>query len=175
MSRTAVSKWESGRGYPSIDSLKAIAKFFGLSIDELISGEEILSIAEDEGRENRRSICRLVFGLLDCSAALLIFLPFFGRRFEAGVDAIPLLHLGEIAPLLKNVYWLAVLFLVVWGILCLVLHFCHFNILHRIGGCMSLLLNGLAALIFVISPQPYAAVYLLFILSLKAVMLLKQR
>ena len=26
VSRTAVSKWESGRGYPGIDSLKAIAK-----------------------------------------------------------------------------------------------------------------------------------------------------
>ena len=29
VSRTAVSKWESGRGYPSIDSLKAIALKFG--------------------------------------------------------------------------------------------------------------------------------------------------
>ena len=28
VSRTAISKWESGRGYPSIDSLKEIAKFF---------------------------------------------------------------------------------------------------------------------------------------------------
>lgn len=27
VSRTAISKWESGRGYPSIDSLKAIAEF----------------------------------------------------------------------------------------------------------------------------------------------------
>ena len=28
VSRTAVSKWESGRGYPNIDSLKEIARFF---------------------------------------------------------------------------------------------------------------------------------------------------
>ena len=28
VSRTAVSKWESGRGYPSIESLKEISKFF---------------------------------------------------------------------------------------------------------------------------------------------------
>ena len=28
VSRTAISKWESGRGYPSIDSLKAIAEIF---------------------------------------------------------------------------------------------------------------------------------------------------
>lgn len=27
VSRTAVSKWESGRGYPNIDSLKELAAF----------------------------------------------------------------------------------------------------------------------------------------------------
>ncbi len=27
VSRTAISKWESGRGYPNIDSLKEISKF----------------------------------------------------------------------------------------------------------------------------------------------------
>ncbi|MEG2626288.1 MAG: bacitracin resistance transcriptional activator BcrR, partial [Christensenella sp.] len=27
VSRTAISKWESGRGYPSIDSLKEISKY----------------------------------------------------------------------------------------------------------------------------------------------------
>jgi transcriptional regulator with XRE-family HTH domain len=33
VSRTAVSKWESGRGYPNIESLKAIAKLFSVTID----------------------------------------------------------------------------------------------------------------------------------------------
>lgn len=44
VSRTAISKWESGRGVPNIESLKAISKFFSVSIDELLSGEEILKI-----------------------------------------------------------------------------------------------------------------------------------
>ena len=35
VSRTAISKWESGRGYPNIDSLKEISKFFSVSVDEL--------------------------------------------------------------------------------------------------------------------------------------------
>ena len=39
VSRTAISKWESGRGLPNIDSLKAISKVFSISIDELLSGE----------------------------------------------------------------------------------------------------------------------------------------
>ena len=33
VSRAAVSKWESGKGYPNIESLKAISKLFSVSID----------------------------------------------------------------------------------------------------------------------------------------------
>ena len=42
VSRTAISKWESGRGYPNIDSLKEIAKYFSVTIDELLSSNEVL-------------------------------------------------------------------------------------------------------------------------------------
>ena len=48
VSRTAVSKWESGRGYPGIDSLKEISRFFGVTIDGLLGADEILSAAEQE-------------------------------------------------------------------------------------------------------------------------------
>ena len=57
VSRTAISKWESGRGYPNIDSLKAIAKFYCVTIDELLSGEEALTIAEADGK-----ITHVLFG-----------------------------------------------------------------------------------------------------------------
>ena len=30
VSRTAISKWESGRGYPNLDSLKEISKYFSM-------------------------------------------------------------------------------------------------------------------------------------------------
>ena len=41
VSRTAISKWESGRGYPSIDSLREISDFFSVTIDELLSQRKI--------------------------------------------------------------------------------------------------------------------------------------
>ncbi|MBQ2487986.1 MAG: helix-turn-helix transcriptional regulator, partial [Ruminococcus sp.] len=43
VSRTAISKWESGRGYPNIDSLKEISRYFSVSIDELICPDEIIT------------------------------------------------------------------------------------------------------------------------------------
>lgn len=72
VSRTAISKWESGRGVPNIESLKAISKFFSVSIDELLSGEEILKIADEDNKQKEKHTRDLVFGLLDCS--LIMFL-----------------------------------------------------------------------------------------------------
>ncbi|MCH5163207.1 MAG: helix-turn-helix transcriptional regulator [Clostridiales bacterium] len=41
VTRTAVSKWETDNGYPSIDSLKEISNLFGVSIDDLISDADV--------------------------------------------------------------------------------------------------------------------------------------
>ena len=98
VSRTAVSKWESGRGYPNIDSLKAISEFFAISLDELLSGDAILTIAEKENKQKEMHTRSLVFGLLDCSAAMLLFLPFFGQRADEsdiiGLSQKAFKHLG---------------------------------------------------------------------------------
>ena len=48
VSRTAISKWESGRGYPSIDSLKEISRFFSVTIDDLICSDEMVTVAEND-------------------------------------------------------------------------------------------------------------------------------
>jgi transcriptional regulator with XRE-family HTH domain len=37
----AVSAWESGRKYPTVDKLFALARLLGLSIDELIDPPEV--------------------------------------------------------------------------------------------------------------------------------------
>ncbi len=41
VTRTAVSKWETNKGYPSIDSLKELSNLFEISIDSLIADEDI--------------------------------------------------------------------------------------------------------------------------------------
>lgn len=41
VSDKAVSKWETGRSYPDITLLEPIAKTLGVSVTELLSGEEI--------------------------------------------------------------------------------------------------------------------------------------
>lgn len=82
VSRTAISKWESGRGYPSIDSLKEISKYFSVSIDELLSGDKLLSIVEKENRTNMRNMCDLLLGIVDVCGVLMIVLPLYPDRSE---------------------------------------------------------------------------------------------
>ena len=91
VSRTAVSKWESGRGYPNIDSLKAISKVFSVSIYDLLSGEELIVLAESEQKEKNGNMRGLLFGILDCMTILLFFLPLYAQPLEGHIITVPLL------------------------------------------------------------------------------------
>lgn len=72
VSRTAISKWESGRGCPSIDSLKAIAKYFGVTIDELISSDAIIALAENDTKTKIEGIKNFFIGIVDMMTILLV-------------------------------------------------------------------------------------------------------
>lgn len=173
VSRTAVSKWESGRGYPSIDSLKAIAKFFGVTIDELLSGEELLTIAEEDSRNKENRLRDLVFGSLDCSTAMLFFLPFFGQKTPPVIQAVSLLSLTEAKLYLRTAYVAAVAGMAFLGILTLALQTCQNPIWMKNKHKLSWMLNAAGALLFIISSQPYAAALLFLFLAVKALMLIK--
>ena len=44
VSDKAVSKWESGKGYPDITLLEPIAKVFGISVTELLAGKAVENV-----------------------------------------------------------------------------------------------------------------------------------
>ena len=175
VSRTAISKWESGRGYPNIDSLKSIARFYGVTIDDLLSGEEALNIAEDEHRQKEQHSRNLVFGLLDMSSVLFFFLPLFGQRLGESVQAVSLLTLSEAPSYLMISYFAVVIAMTAWGILLLALQTYSGLIWQRCKTIISCLLHGLAVFLFVLSKQPYAACLLLLFLAIKVLMLVKKR
>ena len=174
VSRAAVSKWESGRGYPGIDSLKAIAKYFGVSIDTLLSGDEVLTIAEEEGRVKQNRLRDQVFGLLDCGSILFVFLPFFSEKSEEMVRAVSLLRLDGVGIYLRLAYWTVILGMVLWGVLRLSLQNCSHPVWRKYRDLASLLFHGLGVLLFIISRQPYGAAFLFLFLAIKVLILLKK-
>lgn len=173
VSRTAVSKWESGRGYPSIDSLKALAAYFGVTVDALLSGEELLSVAGEDVRQKEASIRAAAFGWMDISTGLLFFLPLFGQPEGTFVRAVGLISLSGGNPWLKGMYMAAVVLMIGVG-LC--------TLLRRSGTAASLekrqnvsmAVNVLAALMFIAGRHPYAAVLVFVFLLMKGMMRIKK-
>ena len=175
VSRAAVSKWESGRGYPSIDSLKALADCFSVTVDQLLSGEEVLTIARQDVRQRETRLRDRVFGLLDCSAALLLFLPFFGQVADGAVQAVSLLTLSALQPWLKGLSIAAVTAMVLTGLLTLALQDRSDTRWGRASCWLSFACSTAGVLLFILSRQPYAAVFFFVFLMIKAFFLVKKQ
>lgn len=175
VSRTAISKWESGRGYPSIDSLRAISRFFSVSIDNLLSTDEVLAIAGEDCEQQKRRFFSLTYGLLDCGAAMLLFLPLFGQAAEGVVREVSLLALTGVSPWLKAVFIALVTATVLLGVAALALQSVSHSLWTRCRTGLSLLLSSAGVLLFILTRQPYAAVLLFAFLAAKAWLLLKER
>ena len=175
VSRTAISKWESGRGFPNIESLKAIAKFFGITVDTLLSSEELITLAEHEQNRKEMQVKDMIFGLLDCSMALLFFLPFFAQKIDDIIQEVSLLALTEIQPYLKTLYFAVVFGNIIFGLTTLIL----LNKTDKVWSwrkiVVSLVLSTLGVAIFIISRQPYSAVFVFVFLIIKALMLIKRK
>ena len=174
VSRTAVSKWESGRGYPSIESLKAIAKLFSVSIDELLSGEELLSVAEEDHRQKQSRYRNLLFGLLDICVAMLLFLPFFAQRTNGEVQAVSLIALSGVKIYLRICYYCVVILTVLFGVLSLAMQNCKHSFWTRASSIITLLCNVSAVVLFIIGLQPYASFFLFVLLLIKILVLAKR-
>ena len=175
VSRAAISKWESGRGYPGIDSLKLVAKFFSVSLDELLSTDEMLTVAEEDGKQKEKHLLDLIYGLLDLSIALLLFLPFFADCVDGKIQSVSLLALSGVQPYLRAVYYAVVASLSAMGVVTLTLQNCQAAAWLKFKSFISIILGTAAVLIFIISQQPYSAVFAFVLLSIKAFMLLRQR
>ena len=174
VSRTAISKWESGRGYPNIESLKAIAKFFSVTVDELLSTEEVLTIAEEDNKRKEKRFRDLMYGLLDICIAMLLFLPFFADKTEEIVRGVSLIALDGVQTYLKIAYFDVVISMILMGILTLALQNCQWGAWLKSKTTISLMLGAIAVLLFMTSSQPYAAVFAFTLLVIKALMLIKR-
>lgn len=174
VSRTAISKWESGRGYPSIESLKAIAKYFHVTIDELICGEEMVCLAEEKITESQQKTVSLICGVLDCLLILLLFVPSFGQQSGGMIISVGLLRLTQISRWQKAVFFSLIILSTLNGLAGVVM--CRFDnpVWNRHRLYTGLALSVIGSMFFVLSRQPYAGVYYLGVLVMKGLLLLKR-
>lgn len=174
VSRTAISKWESGRGYPSIDSLKEISKFFAVSIDDLLSSETIFSIAEKENQSNIQSMCDLLFGKVDLCSILLIVLPLYPNTVDTYVYSVNLLDYIQNNPMIRFGYWTLILALMGIGIIKWLL--VHYNRQRgqKVMTMCSMVLSIVMVLFFALTREVYAVVVAVLLLVIKGSLLIKR-
>ena len=175
VSRAAVSKWESARGYPGIDSLKEISRYFSVTIDDLLSGEKLLSIAEKENKANIRNMCEFLFAIADLCVLLLIVLPLYPDMTEGkgAVYSVNLFSYTEAAPVYRFVYWGLFVSLILLGLIKMILIKGKIEKGYRIITDISLGLHSLSVLVLGMTRVAYAIVAAFFLLLIKGMLLLK--
>ena len=173
VSRTAVSKWESRKGYPNIDSLKDIAKLFNKTIDELLSSEEIIDIAKKENTSNIKRTNNLIYGLLDIISVLFIFLPLYAQKAENFVYSVSLISTNDISNIIKVSYIVILSILSLIGIAELIMNFVDNKKFQRIVNVISLIVEIISILFFAISRQTYLTAIIFIILIIKIVVIIK--
>ena len=173
VSRTAISKWESGRGYPSIDSLKEISGFFSVTIDDLLSGEKLISIAEKENKSNMRGMCDLLLSIADLFSLMLIVLPLYPNAIDGQIYSVNLLQYSQISRLNLTVYWIMLASLVVLGAVKIILTKTRSEKISRIVTDVSFAVNIITVFFLAVSREAYAAAIAFFILITKGMILLK--
>ena len=173
VSRTAVSKWESGRGYPNIESLKEISKFFEVSIDDLLSGEKLLYIAEKENKSTIRNMCDILFGIVDLFSFVLVVLPLYPNTIDGFVYSVNLLNYTQISQINLSVYWIMFVSLFAVGIIKIILIKTKVGKGNKILMELSIALNIFIVLFLALTRAVYSVVIAFLLLIVKGGIVLK--
>ena len=171
VSRTAISKWESGRGYPSIDSLKVISRFFSVKIDDLICSDEIVTAAENEHRQFVSRTLSLICGALDALTAILLFIPAFGRG-AGSAETVPLFAVTDVRPWIKIVFAAIIGITALNGICGMIITRFNKPLWNKHRLVTGIVLSMLSVAVFIVTRQPYAGILCFAFMVTKGILLL---
>ena len=171
VSRTAVSKWETGGGSPNLDSLQAVARLFDVSVDDLLSADDLIVLARDERRSTARSSGMLSFGLLDVLAVVFAFIPLYGVDDGSFVRMANLADYGASVDFCASfaVMAAAVVSLMFVGAVEILLAAAGSRRAARIVALVGFAVQALAVVLFASTMQPYATTLMFALLLAKVV------
>ena len=139
----------------------------------MLSSEKILSFAEKENKANLRSMCDLLFGLLDVCCFILIILPLYPNRVNEFVYSVNLFAYTQVTSLNRLFYWIIFISLVVAGVIKLLLTKLGMERFNRIMTGLSMVISVLAILLLAMTRESYAVVVAFLLLVIKGCLLFK--
>ena len=174
VSRTAISKWESGKGYPNIESLKCIARLFSITIDELLSGDELITIAETENRTNLGNVYNIICGVLDLMLTLCIFLPLYGKPDGSFIRAVSLMEFSDTTTANLVLYWCIFIFIIGLGIAQLIFVYLEKDRGRNLAEKWSIGAEIFAICFFAAAREPYVTTLVFLLFVMKSFILIKR-
>lgn len=172
VSRTAISKWESGRGYPNIDSLKEISIYFSISIDELLSGDKLLSLAEKENKSNIKKFCDIIFGIVDLSSFILMILPLYPNTVDGYIYSVSLFDYIQ-APIFSVIYWTMFIIMILLGAIKILLIKISPQKNYKSLMYLSIIFNLIIVIFLAMRREAYAVTITVLLLVIKGIIIMK--
>lgn len=170
VSRTAVSKWETGRGTPSIDSLQMIANKFNIKLDDLLSGEEIVEIVKTETNERITRIVSFADAIVNMCAILAIILPLYKIEADGFYYST---YVGNVDGWQGIAFGIISVAIVICGILeAVLLSLKMYKPQSMLKICASVI-NTLAIILCILSLHPYPAIFFFVFLIIKGIITIK--
>ena len=148
-----------------------------MSIDELLSGDQLVLIAEKENKSNLNGLCDLLFGFTDLLSLMLIFLPLYPKPVDGYIYSVSLIEYVEYVDneiWIRMTYWGLFIALTIIGIVNILMVNFKFEKGKKVITFLSVGLSIITVLYLAIAREPYAVTVAFLLLLIKGGLLYKR-
>ena len=136
-------------------------------MDELLSGEKLLVIAEKENKSNIKNMCDMIFSFADICYLMLMFLPLYPYVAEGYIYSVNLFEYTQPAVWKTVLYWIVFSAFVVLGIVKLLLIKLKIRKSNKFLTVISVVLGIAVVLLLSLTREAYATVFVVILLTAK--------
>ena len=138
-----------------------------MTIDDLLSGEKLLSIAEKENKSNMQNLCSVLIRAIDLFYLLLIVLPLYPKSMKEYIASVNLFGYTETSAFNRIVYWVVFFLLMLIGVTEIIVTQLKIEKIYKMIIIFSMLLGIIAVLFLALTGETYATAlaFLLFVLK----------
>ena len=144
-------------------------------MDELVSGEKLLSIAEKENQIHLQNLFNLLIGVIDICYFLLTVLPLYPESKGLYIASVNLFNYAETSVFNQKLYWALFLLIMLNGITEIILTKLKDKGMHSKIMGINMVLSILAVIFLSLTGETYATALSFLLLVLKSILYMKGR
>ena len=141
-----------------------------ISIDDLLSSEKLLFIAEKENKSNIREVCDFLWGMVDLCSVILIIIPMYPNTVDGFVYSVNLISYTQTTSWNRFFYWILFVSLIVIGIIKIRFAKLRVEKGNRMIMIISLGISIFSVLILTMTREVYAVIVLFLLLIIKGLL-----